>query len=210
MPTPVRSITSPRPVSRFSLALAAALLLSACQGLGANPVTSTAPALPPAPAGLEPVARLDLMAYMGRWHEVASYPNFFQRNCAADTRAVYSLLPSGMVQVDNQCRNFDGKVIGALGVARRVGPEGSARLEVRFAPDWLAWIPLVWGDYWVLDLEADGRLVAVGEPSRNYFWILSRDAIPDEARVQAMLARLKARGIDTARLKRTPQTQAIP
>ena len=48
------------------------------------------------------------------------------------------------------------------------------------APDWLAWLPIVWGDYWVIALDPDYRWVMVGAPSRDYLWILARTPALDE------------------------------
>lgn len=158
---------------------------------------------PPARAAepdLSPIARLDLPRYMGTWHEVARYPNRFQRDCARDTRATYTLLPQGTVEVRNQCQRADGSVNVAVGEARRVGeaPDG-AQLQVRFAPAWLSALPWVWGDYRVLDLDPDYTLAAVGAPG-GYLWVLSRTPQVEPARYQALLERLAARGLDPQRL----------
>ena len=74
---------------------------------------------------LRPIASLDVARYMGTWHEVARYPNMFQRRCAADTSARYTLLPSGRVEVLNRCRSAEGDMIEALGEARQVGAADS-------------------------------------------------------------------------------------
>ena len=91
----------------------------------------------------------------------------------------------------------------ALGLARQIGGTQSARLEVRFAPAWLSWLPWVWGDYWIVDLDDRYDLVAVSEPSREYLWILSRSPVVDPSRYAALLARLSAMGLDTGRLEKT-------
>ena len=93
------------------------------------------------------VARLDVPRYMGTWHEIAKYPNWFQRRCVGDTSARYSQQPDGTVQVLNRCRREDGSFDEALGQARQIGAADSPMLQVRFAPAWLSFVPLVWGDY---------------------------------------------------------------
>jgi len=55
------------------------------------------------------------------------------------------------------------------------------------------------------DTTADYSLAAIGEPRRNYLWILSRTPSVDPARYQALLARLREQGYDTARLRTTAQ-----
>ena len=161
----------------------------------------------PAPArtDLQTIAALDAPRYMGRWYEVAKFPNWFQRVCASQTQAQYQLQDNGTVRVLNRCRNAEGEWKEALGTARSVGPLGSPKLQVRFAPDWLAWLPLVWGNYWVIDLDDDYELVAVSEPQREYLWVLSRTPQVAPEKYQALLQRLRAQGLDVERLERTPQ-----
>lgn len=153
---------------------------------------------------LAPIATLDVARYMGTWHEVARYPNVFQRRCVADTSARYTLQANGRVEVLNRCRTAEGEVIEALGEARQLGAADSPRLKVRFAPAWLGWLPLVWGDYWVIDLDDAYQLVAVSEPGRDYLWVLSRTPQVDAAAYEALLGRLAAQGFDLKRLERSP------
>jgi apolipoprotein D and lipocalin family protein len=76
---------------------------------------------------------------------------------------------------------------------------------VRFAPAWLSWLPWVWGDYWVIDLDEDYQLVAVSEPKRDYLWVLARSRSVAPAAYAALLARLRQQGFDTGKLQRTQQ-----
>jgi apolipoprotein D and lipocalin family protein len=143
--------------------------------------------------------------YAGRWYEIARLPNRFQEQCAGDVAANYSLRDDGRITVVNECRTKDG-VDRAEGIARRADPKGPAsRLKVRFAPAWLSFLPWVWGDYWILELDREYRFALVGEPSREYLWILSRDPVMDQAAYDSLVARAAALGFDTARLVRTPQ-----
>lgn len=194
--------------------LAPAVVLSLATSLGACGVRAADPAAAPAPvapsatasgAGLAPlatIARLDLPRYMGRWYELARYPNRFQRDCSAAATADYTLLPTGNVQVVNQCPQPGGKVDQAIGEARRVGPEGSPTLQVRFAPAWLSFLPQVWGAYWVVELDPDYQLAVVSEPTREFLWVLSRQPTLPAMQWSALDDRLRALGFDPARLIR--------
>ncbi|MBQ5940428.1 MULTISPECIES: lipocalin family protein [unclassified Massilia] len=157
----------------------------------------------PAAEALATIPALDVQRYMGAWYEIAKFPNDFQKKCVGDTTATYSLREDGRVKVVNRCRTRDGGAEVAEGVARQVGSATSPRLEVRFAPAILSFLPMVWGDYWVIDLDQDYRLSAVSEPKREYLWILSRTPQVDAAAYEALLARLRAQGLDTSRLVRT-------
>ena len=151
------------------------------------------------------VPSLDVERYMGTWYEIAKYPNRFQKQCVADTRAEYSLLSDGRVQVINRCRLQNGEMESASGIARKVGGAGSAKLEVRFAPAWLSFIPAVWGNYWVVDLDEGYQLVAVSEPKREYLWILSRTPSVDKRAYDSLLERLGHKGFDIEKLEASRQ-----
>lgn len=170
------------------------LLLAFACGLTAPPTGA---------ADLQAVPSLDLPRYMGRWYEIAKFPNRFQADCVSDTSAEYRLQPDGTVAVRNACRLATGAMKSADGQARPIGPAPSAQLQVRFAPAWLSWLPWVWGDYWVIDLDADYQLVAVSEPSREYLWVLARQPQVTPAAYDALLQRLQGQGLDTRKLERS-------
>ena len=154
-------------------------------------------------APLEPIASLDLPRYMGRWYELARYPNRFQQQCIGAATAEYTLLPKGTVRVVNQCPKPGGKVDQAIGEARRVGPDGSPTLQVRFAPAWLSFLPQVWGNYWVVELDAAYQVAVVSEPKREFLWVLSREPNVPAAQWAALEVRLQALGFEPARLMRS-------
>lgn len=160
---------------------------------------------PPANTALSAIPSLDIPRYMGTWYEIARFPNWFQRKCTGDSKADYSLRKDGMVEVINRCRTEGGAVMEAVGAARQIGPASSAKLEVRFAPAWLSFLPFVWGDYWVIDLDEDYQLVAVSEPRREYLWILARTPQVARGDYERLLARLEQKGFDLGRLERTRQ-----
>jgi apolipoprotein D and lipocalin family protein len=155
---------------------------------------------------LATVPALDIKRYAGTWYEIAKFPNSFQDKCVGYTTATYSARPDGRIDVVNRCRRKDGDNQVAEGVARQPAGPDSPRLEVRFAPAILSFIPMVWGDYWVIDLDRDYTLAAVSEPKREYLWILARTPRVDPAVYDALLKRLAAQGLDMKRL--TPTRQA--
>lgn len=154
---------------------------------------------------LETIEALDLPKYLGTWYEIAKFPNWFQKNCAGSTRADYSLQPDGTVQVVNSCKLESGIIQQAVGTARQIGGATSPKLQVRFAPAWLSFLPMVWGDYWVIDIDPDYTLAAVSEPRRDYLWVLARTPQVDPRRYQDLLGRLARRGFDIGKLEVTRQ-----
>jgi apolipoprotein D and lipocalin family protein len=185
------------------IGLAAATLQLASLKVAAQ--TAATPAALPA---VTTIAALDVPRYMGTWYEIAKFPNRFQAKCVANTRARYLAQTDGSVQVLNSCATADGSTIDALGKAIQVGAASSPQLQVRFAPAWLSWLPQVWGDYWVIDLDADYQLAAVSDSKREYLWVLSRTPQVDPKTYAALINRLKAQYFEVHKLERTVQAPA--
>ena len=153
------------------------------------------------PAPMQVVPSVDLARYAGKWYEVARLPNRFQRDCASDTSATYTLRPDGKITVLNQCRQTDGRMKSARGTARLAGgKEPNSKLRVTFF-----W-PF-YGNYWIIDLEPDYRWAVVGEPDRKYLWILSREPQLDEALYNQIVERARNQGYDLSPLLRTSHTR---
>ena len=180
-----------------------AVLAVAAWGVTAQTTATPAP-LPP----VNTIATLDVPRYMGTWYEIAKFPNRFQAKCVANTRARYLAQTDGSVQVLNSCVTADGSTIDALGLAKQVGTVTSPKLQVRFAPVWLSWLPMVWGDYWVIDLDADYQLAAVSDSKREYLWVLSRTPQVNDKAYGALMERLKSQHFEVEKLERTTQTSA--
>lgn len=140
---------------------------------------------------------VDLNKYMGTWFEQARLPNSFQRECIGDVQANYVMAADKTITVTNRCQAKDGEVKEAIGqgrLSRSVEPADPAILEVRFAPKWLSWFPMVWGDYWIMKLEGDYQYSLVGTPDRKYLWVLSREKQADPQVVNELLDYAAAQG----------------
>jgi apolipoprotein D and lipocalin family protein len=172
-----------RPVLRLCSLLA--LVGLSLPALAVQPVTS--------------VPALDISRYAGQWHEIAHLPNAFQDDCISDVTARYTLRQDGHLGVRNACTDDKGAQLVADGEARPV-EDHPGQLEVRFAPKWLSWLPLVWADYWVIDLDPDYTWAVVGEPGRDYFWILARDPSMDRALFEGLKLRASQMGYDLSGL----------
>jgi len=151
---------------------------------------------PPLPV----VDRVELDRFIGKWYEIAKYPNFFQQQCYGGTTAEYAIRDDGNISVVNTCRegSLDGPESRIEGYATIADPTTNAKLSVVFFPPFGA-------PYWIIDLDADYQWAVIGEPSRSTLWILSRTPTMDEATYEGILGRLAAKGYDPARLVVTPQ-----
>lgn len=154
------------------------------------------------------VPGVDLNRYVGKWYEIARFPNRFQKSCTGNVTAQYNKRSDGEIDVINRCKEADGKMSEAIGRGRVDDALTNAKLKVRFAPEWLDWLSFVWADYWIIDLDAEYTAVAVGGPSREYLWILSRTPAMPAAAYDAMVDRVTAQGFDTAKLVKTSQEPA--
>lgn len=150
------------------------------------------------------VPSVELDRYAGTWHEQAHLPMYFQRKCAGNTRARYTLRADQRIRVENQCEQSDGTLLKSEGVAKTVDGSG-AKLKVRFAPAALSFLPFVWGDYWVIGLDPDYQWAVVGTPNRKYLWLLTREQKVGDAHYARMVELARTQGFDVARLRRTPQ-----
>ena len=69
----------------------------------------------------------------------------------------------------------------------------------------MRWLPIGWGDYWVIGLAPDYRYAVVGEPSRKYLWVLARTPTLSAEDRRAIDTLLRERGYDPALLVATAQ-----
>jgi apolipoprotein D and lipocalin family protein len=145
---------------------------------------------------LRVVDNFDASRFLGTWYEIARYPNSFERNCYGVT-AQYALMPDGRLSVLNTCRegSVDGPSRIQSGTAELAAP---AKLEVTFF--WPISAP-----YWVIDLGEDYEYAVVGEPQRQFFWILSRTPALDDEVLNGILDRMYEWGYDPNVLIYTPQ-----
>ncbi|MBK6751049.1 MAG: lipocalin family protein [Acidobacteria bacterium] len=158
---------------------------------------------------LKPVASVDLSRYVGKWYEIGKYPNRFQKQCVANTAANYTMKSNGKIEVRNECTLKDGRIETAIGEAKIADKKTNSKLKVRFAPPALSFLPFVWANYWIIDLDPEYGYVAIGEPKREYFWILSRNSSMDDALYQTILRRAEAMGFNPAKVEKTPQNAEI-
>jgi apolipoprotein D and lipocalin family protein len=148
---------------------------------------------------LPTVPFVDLSRYAGKWYEIASYPQVFQRGCHATT-AQYNLSEKGFILVENRCRrdSLSGKQSYIKGKAFVQKNSGNAKLKVQFF--WPFRAP-----YWIIDLAEDYSYAVVSHPNRQYLWILSRTPSMETATYDGILSRLRELNFDLSKLKKTVQ-----
>ena len=146
---------------------------------------------------LQVVPYVDIERYLGKWYEIALYPNWFEKGCFRST-AFYEKLENGQFKVTNQCRmhGTDGKLNEAIGNAEIAEKKTNAKLKVQF----------FWpfkGDYWIIHLDKDYQYAIVSEPDRQYLWILSRSPNMDTQILETLKKKILSKGFDLTYLKQT-------
>ncbi len=142
---------------------------------------------------LKTVAHVDLERYLGKWYEIARYDHSFERGCS-EVEAIYTKRDDGMIGVLNRCFiKEENKTKEAHGRAKVVDEETNSKLKVTFF-----W-PF-YGNYWIIELAEDYRFVVVSEPKKEYFWILSRTPVMEQADLDGILERTTALGFDARKL----------
>jgi len=148
---------------------------------------------------LQTVRYVDLNKYAGKWYEIASYPQRFQKGCHCTT-AEYTLSDKGYVIVENRCNrgSINGKQSYIKGKAFVEKNSGNAKLKVQF----------FWpfkGKYWIIDLADDYSYAVISHPNKKYLWILSRTSKMDGTIYQQIISRLEEKGFDLSKLQATVQ-----
>jgi len=143
---------------------------------------------------LSTVSPVSLEKYAGTWYEIARLPNRFEKGLECVT-ATYTLKDNGKIEVINKGykvgeSNEINKIKGVAWVPDKRFP---GRLKVRF----------FWpfsGKYYILDLDENYRYALIGEPSRKFLWVLSKDKQLDSNIYNSLLEKADQLGFDTARV----------
>lgn len=143
---------------------------------------------------LKTVESVDLSKYVGKWYEIARLPNSFEKNLDCVT-AEYSFLDDDKIKVVNTGRSTKtNQFKSANGKAWLQDPNETGKLKVSF----------FWpfsGDYCIIYLDNDYKYALVGDPSREYLWILSRSPKMEEEYVSIMLDYAKTQGFDVQKME---------
>lgn len=153
---------------------------------------------------LKTVAQVDVQRYSGQWYEIARLPMPFQNQCAAQVTAHYTVNADNSITVRNRCQRADGSWSEAEGLAWADNPENN-RLRVSFLPQALRWLPFGRAPYWIMALDQDYQNAMIGQPQRQYLWLLSRTPHMKQEIYHAYLKQAEAEGYDLKDLIQTQQ-----
>lgn len=144
---------------------------------------------------VETVPYVDIKRYMGKWYEISSYPQWFEKGLTG-VSAFYTLKETYVEVLNSGYKT--GKRQEARGIARVVKDSGNAKLKVSFFRPF-------YGKYWIIDLATDYSWVVVSDPSRSTLWVMCRTQTMNEALYQSILERLVDKGFDISKLVKMKQ-----
>jgi apolipoprotein D and lipocalin family protein len=141
----------------------------------------------------QPVKRVDIMAYAGRWYSLYSTPTFMDKHWRRKIET-YVIHPDGYYAVfttynivGEQKRKY---IRSKLFVVRGTG---NAVFKAQ----------VVWPfkhDYWVIELAEDYSYVVVGHPKHKNLYIMSRKPELPKELLLDIIDRCNKKGYDTSRL----------
>jgi apolipoprotein D and lipocalin family protein len=144
-----------------------------------------------------------LAAFAGTWYEIAGFGDEWRQRCRSDTSL--TVAPSGPTRAALRIRcRTDSGIAERDGVVDARRPDG--RWRRRFAPVLLAWLPVAWGDFWIVGHDPEMRWAEIGERSHTRLSVWSRTIALDEASLARAIARARREGFDVRRLSATRHT----
>ncbi|MEO7051926.1 MAG: lipocalin family protein, partial [Rhodanobacter sp.] len=148
----------------------------------------------------KPVANVDLPRFMGDWYVIASIPTRFEKD-AYNALETYTQKPNGDIATSFHYRDgsFDKPVksIHSTGIVK--AGSGNAVWQVQ----------VVWpikAQYLVAWLKPDYSQVIIARDKRDYTWIMARTPTISPADYNALVAKVKALGYPTDKIRKVPQS----
>jgi apolipoprotein D and lipocalin family protein len=138
-------------------------------------------------------SKFDTQAYMGKWNQIASIPQFYETQCA-NAVAEYTLLAT-QVSVVNTCLDKSGAVIGTINGSATALPCQPAALTVVFPG-----IEYSSPNYLVHRTDYVSYAV-IGSPNRATLFILSREAKMSQRKYDNIKRYAASLGYDVSRLQ---------
>ena len=176
-------------IVRFAILAALGTLMAGC--------ATSKPTIPP-------VNAVDLPRFMGDWYVIAHIPSWPERE-AYDAVESYRLDTDGRIRTTYTQRKggFDAPVDTLHPVGTVVEGSHNAVWEMQF----------VWpikSEYVIVDLAPDYSRTIIGRSKRDHVWLMARTPKLPEPELQAAIARIRALGYDTSKLRLVPQSVRKP
>lgn len=154
------------------------------------------------PPTIPPVSSVDLPRFMGDWYVLAHIPSRQERE-AYDAVESYRLDADGRIRTTYRQRKggFDAPL-------ETMEPVGTVVPGTHNAVWGMQFVWPIKAEYVIVDLAPDYSRTIIGRSKRDHVWLMARTPRLPEGELQAAIARIKALGYDTTKLRMVPQSSA--
>ena len=149
---------------------------------------------------ITPVASVDLPRFMGDWYVIAHIPSRPERDA-------YDAVESYRLDADGRIRTTYTQRKGSFTApVETMEPVGTVVKGTNNAVWGMQFVWPIKAEYVIVDLAADYSHTIIGRSKRDYVWLMARTPQLPEPELQAAIARIKALGYDTSKLRMVPQS----
>ncbi|MBC7914245.1 MAG: lipocalin family protein [Pyrinomonadaceae bacterium] len=140
-----------------------------------------------------PVEKVDLKRYAGKWYSLYSIPTLFDKG-SRETTTYYTWNRKGYFDVLTKYKKPDSETVHSTNSkVFQVAGTNNAEMKAQFI-----WPYKV--DYWVVELAEDYSYVVVGHPQKKFLFIMSRQKTLDKKLLQDITKRCKEKGYEVNKL----------
>ena len=153
---------------------------------------------------ITPVASVDLPRFMGDWYVIAHIPSRPERDA-------YDAVESYRLDADGRIRTTYTQRKGSFSApVETMEPVGTVVEGTNNAVWGMQFVWPIKAEYVIVDLAPDYSRTIIGRSKRDYVWLMARAPQLPEPELQAAIARIKALGYDTSKLRMVPHVARMP
>ncbi len=145
---------------------------------------------------------VDLDRFMGDWHVAANIPTLLERD-AWNALESYEKRADGVILT-----TFSYNKGGPEGPLKTYHPKGFVRDTGSNAVWGMRFIWPFKAEYIIVYVDDDYQATLIGRRKRDYLWIMTRSAHPDEATVETLIDLAVEQGYPRERIQRVPHSPA--
>ena len=153
---------------------------------------------------IAPVEAVDLPRFMGDWYVIAHIPSRPERDA-------YDAVESYRLDADGRIRTTYTQRKGSFSApVETMEPVGTVVEGTNNAVWGMQFVWPIKAEYVIVDLAPDYSRTIIGRSKRDYVWLMARAPQLPEPELQAAIARIKALGYDTSKLRMVPHAARMP
>jgi len=147
-----------------------------------------------------PVVKLELPRMMGKWYNIAHKPIIIEKFCKC-SRTEDTLVEPLKIQLSESCTIFGRNVTSNSWAIPEAEDSGKWTNVMDIIGPWK-----VRADYWIIERDEEYKWICIGQPSRKYFWIMSREQQMEDTLYDELIRRAVEKGFDVTDVIREDNT----